>query len=111
MFSQTGVGALKPRIPDSAAVAMEWPGYYPTEALLNTLGGRAGILHGKVQSVARAELLAAVVALELCVNATQQVIIWTDCMFVVNGFARGRRRKHLSHADLWLKFLESSRRH
>ena len=66
--------------------------------MLNTLGGRAGILHGRIQSVARAELLAAVVALELCVNATQQVIIWTDCMFVVNGFARGRRRRHLSHA-------------
>ena len=58
--------------------------------MLNTLGGRAGILHGRIQSVARAELLAAVVALELCVNATQQVIIWTDCMFVINGFARGR---------------------
>ena len=75
--------------------------------MLNTLGGRAGFLHGKVQSVARAELLAAVVALELCVNATQQVIIWTDCMFVVNGFARGRRRRHLSHADLWLKFWKA----
>ena len=74
---------------------------------LNTRGGRAGILHGKVQSVARAELLAAVVALELCVNATQQVTIWTDCMFVVNGFARGRRRRHLSHADLWLKFWKA----
>ena len=72
--------------------------------MLNTLGGRAGILHGKIQSVARAELLAAVVALELCANATQQVIIWTDCMFVVNGFARGRRRRHLTHADLWEKF-------
>ena len=75
--------------------------------MLNTLGGRAGILHGKIQSVARAELLAAVVALELCANATQQVIIWTDCMFVVNGFARGRRRRHLSHADLWLKFWKA----
>ena len=25
-------------------------------------------------------------------------------MFVVNGFARGRRRKHLSHADFWEEF-------
>ena len=75
--------------------------------MLNTQGSRAGILHGKVPSVARAELLAAVVALELCANATQQVIIWTDCMFVVNVFARGRRRRHLSHADLWLKFWKA----
>ena len=75
--------------------------------MLNTLGGRAGILHGKTQTVARAELLAAVVALELCVNATQQVTIWTDCMFVVNGFARGRRRRHLSHTDLWEKFWKA----
>ena len=52
------------------------------------------------QSVAGAELLAAVEALRLCGKATQHVIIWTDCMFVINGFARGRRRKHVSHADL-----------
>ena len=75
--------------------------------LLSTLGGRAGILHGKNQSVARAELLAAVEALRLCKSATQQVFIWTDCMFVVNGFARGRRRKHLSHADLWEEFWKA----
>ena len=48
-----------------------------------------------------------VVALELCANATQQVIIWTDCMFVVNGFARGRRKRHLTHADLWEKFWKA----
>ena len=65
--------------------------------LLNTLGGRAGILHGRNQSVARAELLAAVEALRLARRATQQVVIWADCMFVINGIARGRRRKHLSH--------------
>ena len=58
-------------------------------------------MHGRKQSVARAELLAAVEALRLCNKATRQVIIWTDCMFVINGVARGRRRKHLSHADLW----------
>ena len=75
--------------------------------MLNTLGGRAVFFHGKVQSVGRAELLAAVVGLELCANGTQQIIIWTDCMFVVNGFARGRRRRHLSHADLWLKFWKA----
>ena len=63
---------------------------------LNTLG--------KTQSVARAELLAAVVAHQLCAKATQQVIIWSDCMFVLHGFARGRRRKHLSHADPWKDF-------
>ena len=51
--------------------------------LLNTLGGRAGTLHGRNQSVARAELLAAVEALRLCRSAAQQVFIWTDCMFVV----------------------------
>ena len=55
--------------------------------LINTLGGRAGILHGRNQSVARAELLAAVEALRLAKKATRQVIIWTDCMFVINGFA------------------------
>ena len=69
--------------------------------LLNTLGGRAGILHGRNESVARAQLLAAVEALLLCRGATQQVFIWTDCMFVVNGITSGRRRKLLSHADLW----------
>ena len=77
---------------------------YSDGGLLNTLGGRAGILHGRIQSVARAELLAAVEALRLCRSATQQVFIWTDCMFVVNGFARGRRRKYLTHADLWEEF-------
>ena len=75
--------------------------------LINTLGGRTGILHGRNQSVARAELLAAVEALWLCESATRQVIIWTDCMFVINGFARGRRRKHLSHADLWEDFWKA----
>ena len=75
--------------------------------LRNTLGGRAGFLHGKNQSVARAELLAAVEALRSCRSATQQVFIWTDCMFVVNGFARGRRRKHLTHADLWEEFWKA----
>ena len=44
------------------------------------------------QSVARAELLVV------------QVFIWTDCLFVVNSFARGRRRKHFTHADLWEEF-------
>ena len=72
--------------------------------LLSTLRGRAGILHSRNQSVARAELLAAVEALRLARRATQQVVIWTDCMFVINGFARGRRKKHLSHADLWEEF-------
>ena len=75
--------------------------------LLHTLGGRAGILHGRNQSVARAELRAAVEALRLARKATRQVIIWTDCMFVINGFARGRRRKHLSHADLWVEFWKA----
>ena len=75
--------------------------------LLNTLGGRAGILHGRNQSVARAELLAAVDAFRLCSSAAQQIVIWTDCMFVVNGFAKGGRRRHLCHA----RNLESSRRH
>ena len=37
----------------------------------------------------------------------QQVFIWTDCMFVVNGFARGRRRRHLTHADLWEEFWKA----
>ena len=59
---------------------------------------------GKTQSVAREELLAAAVAQQLCAKATQQVIIWSDCMFVLNVSARGRRRKHLSHADLWKDF-------
>ena len=63
--------------------------------LLSTLGGIAGMLHGRNQSVARAELPAAVEALRICRKATRQVIIWTDCMFMMNGFARGRRRKHL----------------
>ena len=75
--------------------------------LLSTLGGRAGILHGRNQSVARAELLGAVEALRFAKKATQQVVIWTDCMFVINGFARGRRRKHLSHADLWEEFWKA----
>ena len=75
--------------------------------LLSTLGGRAGTLHGRNQSVAKAELLTAVEALRFCRRAMQQVIIWTDCMFVINGFARGRRRKHLSHADLWEDFWEA----
>ena len=61
---------------------------------LNTLGGRA-------------ELLAAVEALRLCGKATQQVIIWSDCLFVISGFARGRRRKHLSLADLWEDFWKA----
>ena len=50
---------------------------------------------------------AAVEALRLCGKVAQQVIIWTDCMFVINGFARGRRRKHLSHADLWEDFWKA----
>ena len=71
--------------------------------LLNTLGGRSSILHGRNQSVARAELLAAVEALRLCKSATQQVFIWTDCMFVVNGFTRGRRKD----AGLWGGFWKA----
>ena len=78
---------------------------------LHTLGGRARTLHGKTQSVAMAELPAAVVALQLYARATQQVIIRTDRMFVINWFARGRRRKRLSHADLCEDFLERSRCH
>ena len=70
--------------------------------LLSTLGGRAGILHGRNQSVARAELLAAVEALRLSRKATR-----TDCMFVINGFARGRRKKHLSHVDLREEFWKA----
>ena len=40
-------------------------------------------------------------------QSTRQVIIWTDCMFVINGFARGRRRKQLSNADLWEEFWKA----
>ena len=75
--------------------------------LLHTLGGRAGKLHGRIQSVARAELFAAVEVLRFCRSATQQVFNWTDCMFVINGFARGRRRKHLCHADPWDEFWKA----
>ena len=53
--------------------------------------------------MARAELLAAVEALRLARKATRQVIIWTDCMFVINGFAR----VNLSHADLWVEFWKA----
>ena len=28
-------------------------------------------------------------------------------MLVINGFARGRQRKHLSHADLWEDFWKA----
>ena len=64
MFSQTGVEA--------------W--FLANGGTLNTLGRRAGILHGIIQPVATAELLAAVVAFQLCAKATQQVIIWSDCI-------------------------------
>ena len=111
MFSQTGVGGTETK--DSrlrrCGYGVAW--VLANGGTLNTLGGRAGILHGKIQSVARAELLAAVVALELCANATQQVIIWTDCMFVVNGFARGEKKETpVSHRSM-VEVLESPRRH
>ena len=57
--------------------------------------------------MARTELLATVEALRLVKKATRQVVIWTDCMFVIIGFARGRRRKHLTHADLWVEFWKA----
>ena len=103
-FSQTGAGALRPKTPALVAVVLVTRGSFQMVRLLSTLGGRAGILHGRNQSVARAELLAAVEALRLCKRATQQVFIWADCIFVIGGFATGRRRKHLSHADLWEEF-------
>ena len=106
-FSQLGAGALRPKTRASDVAAMVLHGSSPNGGLLNTFGGRAGILHGRNQAVARAELLAAVEGLRLARRATQQVVIWTDCMFVINGFARGRRRKHLSHADLWVEFWKA----
>ena len=96
-----GAGALRPKTPASAAVGFGVAWILSNGGLLNTLGGSAGILHSRNQSMARAELLAAVEALQLSKSATQQVFIWTDCLFVINGFARGRRRKHLTHADVW----------
>ena len=103
------MGAGEPRLKDPRLVrcgfGVAW--ILSNGGLLSTLGGRAGILHGRIQSVARAELLAAVEALRLARRATQQVVIWTDCMFVINGFARGRRRKHLFHADLWEEFWKA----
>ena len=105
MSSQMGAKELKPKIPASGAAVMVSHGsIFSDGGLLNTLGGRAGILHGRNQSVAKVELLAAMEALRLCRSATQQVFIWTDCLFVVSGFARGRRRKKLTHADLWEEF-------
>ena len=59
---------------------------------------------GKLDPLSEPNSLPAVV---FCARATQQIIIWTDCMFVINGFARGRRRKHLSHADLWKEFWDA----
>ena len=82
--------------------------------LLNTLGGRAGILHGRNQSVARAELLAAVKALRLARRATQQVVIWThlDRLYVCDQRFRQRKTKEtLVPRRPMGRILESSRRH
>ena len=98
--SQTGAGALTRLRRCGFGVA--W--IFSEGGLLSTLGGRAGILHGRNQSVATAELLATVEALRLSRKATRQITIYTDCMFVINGFARG---KHLSHADLWEEFWKA----
>ena len=91
MSSQMGAGELRPKTPASGVAGFGSAWIFSDGGLLNTL------LHGRNQSVARAELLAVVEALRLCKSAAQHVFISTDCMFVVNGFARGRRRKHLTH--------------
>ena len=98
-FSQIGAWGAETKDPRLRRCGFGVAWILSNGSLLSTLGGSAGILHGRIQSVARAELLAAVEALRLARRATQQVVIWTDCMLVINGFARGRRRKHLSHAD------------
>ena len=102
-----GSGARKPKIPDSTAVVVEWSGSWLTAACSTRWEEEQGSYMEGYRPSPGAELLAAVVALQLCVNATQQVTIWTDCMFVVNGFARGRRRRHLTHADLWEDFWKA----
>ena len=106
-FSQTGAGALRPKTPRLRRCGFGVAWILSNGGLLSALGGRAGILHGRNQSVARAELLAVVEALQLRRKATQQIIIWTDRTFMIFGFARGRRKKHLSHADLWEDFWKA----
>ena len=66
VFTDGSGGALRPKTPASGAAVMVSHGSSLTVVCLSTLGGRAGILHGTNQSVARAELLAAVEALRLC---------------------------------------------
>ena len=107
VFTDGNGRALRPKTSASVAVVLVSLGSSRRVALLSTLGGRAGILHCRNQSVARTELLAAVEALRLSRKATRQVIIWTDCMFVINGFARGRQRKHSSHAYRWEEFWKA----
>ena len=87
-YSQTGAGELRPKTPRLRRCGYGVAWIFSDGGLL-TLEGRAGSLHGKNQSVARVELLAAVEALRLCRSVTQQVFNWTDCMFVVNGSPEG----------------------
>ena len=68
-----GSGGAETKDPRSRRCGYGVAWIFSDGGLLYTLGGRAGILHGKNQSVARAELLAAVEALRSCRSATQQV--------------------------------------
>ena len=70
MSSQMGAGRAETKDPRLRRCGYGVAWIFSDGGLLNTQGGRAGILHGRTQSVARAELLAAVEALRL--SATQQ---------------------------------------
>ena len=68
---------------------------------LNTLGGRAGILYGK-NSIRRQGGTPGCGCRHAAVRGGFTTVHHLPrLMFVINEFARGRRRKHLSHADLW----------
>ena len=100
-FHRREQGELRPRTPASGAAVMVSHGSSLMVVCFKRREEELAFCMAGINQWREPSSLAAVEALRLCRSAPQQVFIWTDCMFVVNGFARGRRRRHLSHADLW----------
>ena len=58
-------------------------------------------LGGKRQTVPRAELNAAIMALKRCRYATKPIRLWVDCKGILDGFEAGENNIPQTNVDLW----------
>ena len=107
MSSQLGAVVLRPKTPASDVAVMVSHGSFLMMACLTRFEGELAFCMAGINQWQEPNSSQQLKPSDCAGEHAASHHLDTDCMFVVNGFARGRRRKHLTHADLWEEFWKA----